>query len=264
MPNVREHLVEGGMTFENAVFTYAYCCPSRATMHTGDYSHNTGITSNAPPHGGWEIFSEKGLQRSTFATWLDAAGYDTAYFGKYMNGYSGKRPVDGWDRWGVYTGTLGMGWNEYTNGKRKFETSPVAAERAVGEQALSWMTEDGDAPSLAVAAFGAPHAPYPHPKATDKMFAGERAPRTGRLDGADVSDKPAWVRGQTPLGGRGRRAVDQRYRDALRSLVNVDRFVSEAVESVPENTLILIGRTTAPTPATTASATARTRPTNRT
>jgi arylsulfatase A-like enzyme len=41
------------------------------------------------------------------------------------------------------------------------------------------------------------------------------------------------------LGGRGRRAVDQKYRDALRSLVNVDRFVGEAVEGVPENTLIL-------------------------
>jgi arylsulfatase A-like enzyme len=146
MPNVQEHLVGGGKTFENAVFTYPYCCPSRATMHTGDYSHNTGITGNAPPHGGWKAFSEKGLQRSTFATWLDAAGYDTAYFGKYMNGYSGRRPVDGWDRWGVYSGTVGMGWTEYTNGRRKYQTSPVAAERAVGEQVLSWMTEDRDAP----------------------------------------------------------------------------------------------------------------------
>jgi N-acetylglucosamine-6-sulfatase len=240
MPKVQEHLVAQGKTFENAIFTYPYCCPSRATMHTGNYSHNTGITSNAPPRGGFEVFSEKGLQHSTFATWLDAAGYDTGYFGKYMNGYSGKRPVDGWDRWGAYSGSVGMGWSEYTNGRRTGKTrSPVAAERAVAEQALTYMAQERDAPFLAVAAFGAPHHPYPHPKAADKMFAEVQAPRTEGFNEADVSDKPGWIKNKTRLGGKGAKAVDEKYRDALRSLVNVDRFVGEAVESVPENIIVL-------------------------
>jgi N-acetylglucosamine-6-sulfatase len=235
MPNVQT-LADEGKTFENAIFTQPLCCPSRATIQTGLYPHNSEITGNAPPHGGWPVFARRGFQHSTFATWLDDADYNTAYFGKYMNGYSGTRSVDGWDRWVVYSAPSGLGWSEYTNGTRQHRTKPMQAERMVREKALGWLgvASEGEEPFLGVVAFGAPHEPYPHPNATDEMFAGIRAPRNEGFNEADVSDKPAWVRKKPLMSGREIAAVDMDYRNALRSLVNVDRFVGEVIASVPE------------------------------
>ncbi len=87
MPKLRSLMVDQGTTFENAFVTDPLCCPSRATFLRGQYPHNTGIRTNSPPLGGHEKFRGEGRDRSTVATWLDDAGYYTAYFGKYMNGY---------------------------------------------------------------------------------------------------------------------------------------------------------------------------------
>src|SRR5688572_8627326 len=75
-----------GTTFENAYVSYSLCCPSRATIFRGQYPHNHGILGNHPPLGGEGKFRELGLDKSTVATWLDDAGYQTKYIGKYLNG----------------------------------------------------------------------------------------------------------------------------------------------------------------------------------
>ena len=64
-----------------------WCCPSRTTILRGQYAHNTGIVGNEPPWSGFEVFHELGLEDSTVATWLQAAGYRTAMIGKYLNRY---------------------------------------------------------------------------------------------------------------------------------------------------------------------------------
>ena len=46
MPNLQRFLVDGGKTFENAVNVYPLCCPSRAAIQRGQYSHNTGVFGN--------------------------------------------------------------------------------------------------------------------------------------------------------------------------------------------------------------------------
>lgn len=88
-----------GTTFRDAVVSYSECCPSRATLLTGRYAHNHGVLSSAPPTGGIGSFDD----RSTLATWLDGAGYDTLLAGKYLNGYGTTVPPTyvppGWDDW---------------------------------------------------------------------------------------------------------------------------------------------------------------------
>ena len=68
---------------------------SRASIFTGKFPHNTGIFTNGGRAGGWPLFHSRGLENDTFATRLQAAGYSTAFMGKYMNGYAPSRFVDG-------------------------------------------------------------------------------------------------------------------------------------------------------------------------
>jgi len=102
MPDLGYFLANQGTTFTNAFVTHSICCPSGATILTGQYSHNHLVRSNTPPLGGFRVFNELGREESTIATWLDGAGYETPFFGKYLNGYGREDPTyvpPGWDEW---------------------------------------------------------------------------------------------------------------------------------------------------------------------
>jgi N-acetylglucosamine-6-sulfatase len=101
MPHVQEDLIARGVTFLRGYVTNALCCPSRASYLTGRYSRHTGVVTN----NGFPQFDDS----STFATWLDDAGYRTGFVGKYLNGYgqAGTPPnyiPPGWDSWHTFWG----------------------------------------------------------------------------------------------------------------------------------------------------------------
>src|SRR5215208_3316194 len=102
MPRLQALLVQQGLTFAKAFVTYPLCCPSRASILTGQYPHNHQVLHNAPPLGGFQRFRDVGHERSTIATWLQASGYRTGLFGKYLNGYPADTPTHvppGWSAW---------------------------------------------------------------------------------------------------------------------------------------------------------------------
>jgi len=83
-----------GVKFNNAIVPNSLCCPSRASILTGKFSHSTGIYTNTPPLGGAPMFGPS----STLATWLHDAGYHTGMFGKYLNEYEFAQGIPpGWD-----------------------------------------------------------------------------------------------------------------------------------------------------------------------
>jgi N-acetylglucosamine-6-sulfatase len=88
MPNVQHLIVDRGVHFVNSFAPYPLCCPSRASFLTGQYTQNHGVWTNGPPYG-FRALHDK----DTVATRLAAAGYRTAFLGKYLNGYgSGRIP----------------------------------------------------------------------------------------------------------------------------------------------------------------------------
>src|SRR5918997_6870991 len=102
MPQIGSLLREGGTSFEEAFVSHPVCCPSRATALTGLYDHNHNVRGNSPPDGGFEKFHDEGLEENTIATRLQEGGYQTAFFGKYLNGYPAGDPTHvppGWDEW---------------------------------------------------------------------------------------------------------------------------------------------------------------------
>ncbi len=95
----------GGTSFDNYYVADGLCCPSRSTIMTGRFPHNSGVTTNKneQPGGGYHAFVKHGNPKRTYAVPLDQAGYRTGFFGKFLNGYDiHKHPVPpGWDEWTV-------------------------------------------------------------------------------------------------------------------------------------------------------------------
>ena len=83
MPNLDAFIGDLGTTFTRSFVTNSVCCPSRASYLTGQYTHNHRTYSNQRTNGAVIAFDDT----STVATWLQAAGYRTAYVGKYLTWY---------------------------------------------------------------------------------------------------------------------------------------------------------------------------------
>ena len=111
MPHVLQ-MQKDGVAFRNYFVTDSLCCPSRASIFTGRYPHDTGVFRNFGPDGGYETFRSRGLERTTFAVALTATGYRTAMIGKYLNRYrpeQGSPEAPGWTKWAV----AGNGYQEF-------------------------------------------------------------------------------------------------------------------------------------------------------
>jgi len=84
MPDTMRIFRDQGIEFPNAVATTPLCCPARASFMTGLYAHNTGVTTLA---------NAKNIdQFTTIQYQLQSRGYKTAHIGKYMNGWTGRKP----------------------------------------------------------------------------------------------------------------------------------------------------------------------------
>ncbi|KAI1438530.1 alkaline-phosphatase-like protein [Xylaria sp. CBS 124048] len=88
MPFVRKHLIEQGTLFSKHYCTTAICCPSRVTLWTGRFPHNTNVTDVYPPYGGYPKFVSQGFNDDYFPVWLQNAGYNTYYTGKLFNAHN--------------------------------------------------------------------------------------------------------------------------------------------------------------------------------
>jgi N-acetylglucosamine-6-sulfatase len=82
MPNVRRLIGDRGLNFRNSFSPYPLCCPARASLLSGQYSHNHHVFSTEFPFG-FRAFDD----RSTLGTSLNKSGYNTLFLGKYLNGY---------------------------------------------------------------------------------------------------------------------------------------------------------------------------------
>ncbi|PNW84226.1 hypothetical protein CHLRE_04g226050v5 [Chlamydomonas reinhardtii] len=88
MPMLHKHLRLQGTELPHFITSVGNCCPSRTVVLTGRHCHNNNLTANDPPHGGYAGFKTKKLDKSYLPLWLQAAGYQTYWVGKALNGFS--------------------------------------------------------------------------------------------------------------------------------------------------------------------------------
>ncbi|UNI22456.1 hypothetical protein JDV02_008345 [Purpureocillium takamizusanense] len=101
-PLLKKHFTDKGTLFKKHFCTVSLCCPSRVSLLTGKAAHNTNVTDVSTPYGGYNKFVAEGLNDKYLPVWLQAAGYNTYYTGKLMNGHTirtyNKPVAKGWTR----------------------------------------------------------------------------------------------------------------------------------------------------------------------
>jgi len=246
MPNTRSLISDGGTKFTQAIISNPLCCPSRATIFTGNYSHTTGVYTNDPDmHGGFPAFRDG----STIATWLQAAGYRTSLFGKYLNGYGVTTYVPpGWDEW--FSTFNDGGYYDYAavadGDAMRFGHDPADYGTTVlRDRAVSFIRSTE--PSQPIFMYFAPHAPHEPaiPELRDRdAFVSESPRRTISYDERDVSDKPDHVRRLGRIDAETRRDIDEFRLSQIQTLQSVDRSVAVLIDTLEdtgrlENTMIV-------------------------
>jgi N-acetylglucosamine-6-sulfatase len=243
MPRLQQLLVEQGTTFTNAYVPLSLCCPSRATILTGRYTHNLKIYTNFPPDGGFKLFKDLGREEETVGVALRRAGYRTALMGKYLNGYPDKTArtyvPPGWDEWAVpaagnvynhFNYTLNQNGKLVPYGKQPADyLTDVLARRA--RDFVTRAAEDRVPFFLYFASF-APHTPAPPAPRDANLFPDARAPRTPSFDETIVKDKPKDMRGRPRLSDKQIHRIDNLYRRRLQSLQAVDAAIATLVEAL--------------------------------
>lgn len=235
MPNVKAMQAEG-VTFDDYFVTDSLCCPSRASIFTGMFPHNTGVFTNEGDDGGYTAFKKNGNETRTFATTLSAAGYETGFMGKYMNKYLPTMPVPpGWTHWAA----TGNGYAEYdytlnVDGKT---VDYAAAEADYLTDVLSRRGVrfvEGVAKKnfvLELASF-APHGAVgggtigavPAPRHAN-LYPGLKAPRTQAFGARPGATAPAWLKKIPALDQAAEDRIDRVFRTRAQSVKAVDEMI---------------------------------------
>jgi N-acetylglucosamine-6-sulfatase len=251
MPHTRFLLAEKGMSFENAFVSNGLCCPARATIMRGQYAHNTGVWLNGgPDEGGWHAYRSNGNEQDNVATRLDAAGYRTGLFGKYLNGYSNTTVIPpGWDRWFA---TFHPPW-EYFD----YDVNDDGTIRHFGTRASDYQTDvlkretrtfigasvRQGKPFFAYVAPLAPHGPFISAPRDRHTYDGLKAPRPLSFNEEDISDKPPWIRQLPRLSEAEEARIDDKQEKRAETLQALDDLVAGVVgklrdKDVMDNTYV--------------------------
>ena len=129
-PNM-DRLAREGAHLQNAFVSTALCSPSRASILTGQYAHTHTIVDNQAP-------LPQGL--TFFPQYLQEAGYQTAFFGKWHMGNTEDEPQPGFNHWESFRGQ-GVYYNPTfnINGKQvSYKDSAYIAD-LLTDHAINWM-----------------------------------------------------------------------------------------------------------------------------
>jgi N-acetylglucosamine-6-sulfatase len=243
MPNLRA-LMDKGTTFDNAFVTNSLCCPSRATILRGQYTHNHQILHNQPPLGGAQRFRLSGGEGSTMATWVEEQGYRTAFFGKYLNGYNDDYVPPGWDEWYAMSGNfLSNDLNE--NGHIvNYAADRYHLDDVISDKASSYVEHaarpeppffTADRPFLMWIGTKAPHQPASPAPRDENDYPAISLPHPPSFDEKDVSDKPGWVNDNPPLSLEQKRYMEELYRKRLQSMLAVDDMIGDLIKALHDS-----------------------------
>ncbi len=189
-PNM-DALAREGAHVRNAFVTTALCSPSRASILTGLYAHRHRVVDNNNPVPPGTIF---------FPQYLQQAGYQTAFIGKWHMGGGGDDPQPGFDRWVSFRGQgtyLPSASGLNVDGKRVPQKGYITDE--LTDYALDWLrTRDTGRPFFLYLSHKAVHADFvPAERHKGRYADATFTPPASMAPGnPDESGRPMWVQNQ--------------------------------------------------------------------
>ena len=255
MPQVNAELVGHGATFANNFTNWPLCCPSRATLYTGQYARNHGVLGNAPPAGGFTRFDDT----NALPLWLKAAGYKTVHVGKYLNGY-GEESTDpayvppGWDEWVTPTGGTTQTVYDYilnVNGnlvQRGHEVTDFKQD-VLTDYAVDAINRNAPGrPFFLDLQYTAPHGGGPNPNPQPPSNCGNGAPKPAprhadafnnqplplgpAFNEADVADKPAAIQALPGIDDVAFNNIQRKWRCRMEALLSVDEGLGRVLDAL--------------------------------
>lgn len=151
-PNMDKMATEGAH-IENAFVTTSLCSPSRASILTGQFSHRHQVIDNQSLVADSSRF---------FPQYLQAAGYETAFFGKWHMGEHHADPRKGFDHWVSFRGQ-GKYYNPTlnVNGEEVAYTDSTYVTDLLTDEATDWLKQrDPDKPFFAYLSHKGVHAEF--------------------------------------------------------------------------------------------------------
>jgi arylsulfatase A-like enzyme len=171
-----DRLGREGIQFQNSFVVNALCLPSRATVLTGLYSHNTGCIDNQrrviPP------------EVPLFTDLLREAGYEVVLFGKAHVGRLGERQ---WDHYFGFPGAAAdYFWPRIQMGSHgKIESNDTYegyVDDLVADRAVQWLKQKREKPFCLILWFQSPHAPFFRARRHLDLYNGVPIPKPATFD----------------------------------------------------------------------------------
>lgn len=219
-PNI-DRIASQGMRFRNAFVVNSLCAPSRANFLTGRYSHYNGVVNNHTPFP---------PENASHASLLRAAGYTTAYFGKWHCDNQRERP--GFEHYASF-----VGQGKYidcpivVDGKDTPTTGWI--DDVTTDRAIEFLKKQKESskPFDMVVGFKSPHGPRTPADRAKMRFAGESIRPVPNLDDSTpYRDKPE---APNRPAKRGSEAVLSYFR----CISSIDDCVGRILEALDQNGL---------------------------
>ena len=181
-PNI-DRLGKEGVYFKNTFCTTSLCSPSRASILSGLYAHTHGVQNN---------FTEYPANFRSFPMQLQAAGYDTAYFGKWHMGENNDQPRPGFNWFVTHKGQGKYYDTEWNQNGQGGQVIPGYYTHIVTQLAEDWLKRDHSGkPWLLMIGHKAPHSFYfPEPKYSNSF---DHVWIPYPESAFRIDDKPKWL-----------------------------------------------------------------------
>jgi N-acetylglucosamine-6-sulfatase len=264
MPNVKRLLVEQGTFLENYYIPQAMCCPSRASVLTGEYPHNHKVVGNNAPEGGFAKYQQMRLDPGNVAGPVEVQGYNSGLFGKFLNSYGPETSSShyegaNWTRWFGIFNQKRYDWQANDDGTvRTFGSTAASYVDDVIWKKTKGFTFKQIRNGKPVFTYWSPLAPhgegndedsngdYPAPPGYSNLDPGPTPSfMKPSFDEADVSDKPSFVRDNPRISPEVKQQIGATYKGRYRMLRNIDDQVKELYDKLDargqlDNTYIVL------------------------
>ncbi len=181
-----DRLAHEGALFRRFYVATPLCSPSRGSYLTGLYAHRHGVINNDKL--GLDVISHALM---TFPRQLRAAGYETAFIGKWHMGLDDSRRP-GFDRWFSFKGQ-----GAYIDGVANDDGNQRQLDGNmtdhINQQAVAWLTRPHAKPFCLIVSHKAVHAPYLPAPRLDALYR-EYTFVPPKVADSDRAGKPAMIR----------------------------------------------------------------------